>query len=422
MKCFTGDESGLVKSIIILPKVEKPKKRAKRQDQEQVDKEKKEVAPEFIVNVFGKVNKEEAVQKLAWAVIDGQKQLVVARKSGKVQFMCPDTGKILKEFHDPRVGTGDEKQQSNFVGVHVADNHLATCSSTGDFSYTPLSSSSTTTTHVAKLGSNLSIMRFHPTKPYLFAVGGKDHDLCVYDVLVLTGKKAPEPDAATEKTINTAKYKREKPKAKGLVFQAKNVKNDHLDLQVPVWIRDLQFVNEEGTEVAVATQYHQIRLYHSEKGRRPVLNKEIGKVPIISLNIGKDYRHVIFTDTTSTMGALDLDKGEVVGRFKGLSGAVTDTQVTPHPSLDRPSSATTTTAPLLASVSLDRFLRVHEMTTVHRQLQHKVYLKQRLTAVIIDDDYQLPVPEAQAEEDKEDDSMWEAMEKVDDKGAKRKRA
>lgn len=31
-----------------------------------------------------------------------------------------------------------------------------------------------------------------------------------------------------------------------------------LDLRVPVWIEDLQFLNEEGTRIATATHYHQV--------------------------------------------------------------------------------------------------------------------------------------------------------------------
>lgn len=31
-----------------------------------------------------------------------------------------------------------------------------------------------------------------------------------------------------------------------------------LDLRVPVWIQDLQFLNEEGTRIATATHYHQV--------------------------------------------------------------------------------------------------------------------------------------------------------------------
>ena len=80
-------------------------------------------------------------------------------------------------------------------------------------------------------------MRVHATRPHLFATGGNENDLKVYDAEVLM---------------------KEKDEKKALVFQAKNVKNDMLDLRVKVWIHDLHFLNEEGTRIVTATHYHQV--------------------------------------------------------------------------------------------------------------------------------------------------------------------
>jgi WD40 repeat protein len=112
-----------------------------------------------------------------------------------------------------------------------------------------------------------------------------------------------------------------------------------LDLPQPVWVHDLQFMDESGTQVAVATHYHQvecwiysgrtisytvyffsspqIRLYDFSKGRRPVLTVEIGKVPLTTLSVGMDYDHVIFTDTRNDVGLFNVRNGKVVAQLKG---------------------------------------------------------------------------------------------------------
>ena len=43
---------------------------------------------------------------------------------------------------------------------------------------------------------------------------------------------------------------------------SKNVSHDFLDLRVPVWITDLQFLNkQETTKLVVGTKYHQVRQF-----------------------------------------------------------------------------------------------------------------------------------------------------------------
>jgi hypothetical protein len=47
----------------------------KQKSAEENDEEKQKEAPKLQINVFGKVSKEEGVEKMAWAVIDDQKQV-----------------------------------------------------------------------------------------------------------------------------------------------------------------------------------------------------------------------------------------------------------------------------------------------------------------------------------------------------------
>ncbi|CAO3593003.1 unnamed protein product [Absidia cylindrospora] len=218
-----------------------------------------------------------------------------------------------------------------------------TCNSNGTLTWTPLDAtelnvittlnktSTTGGSANAGAGTDLDILRAHPVHRHLIAVGGRDIDLQIYDINAFLGNddqknKTTTSAASGKKSTGTSKpHPRQKQKqAKlGLVYEAKNVKNDYLDLPQPVWINDLQFMNEEGTQVAVATHYHQIRLYDFKKARRPVMTADIGKLPLTSLSLGMDFDHVVFTDTVNDVGLMNVRLGKVVTQLKGRKRELT---------------------------------------------------------------------------------------------------
>lgn len=319
--------------------------------------------------------------------------------------------------------------------------YLCVCTSTGDLSWTDLTSKKTETKTVINLGPNLEIMRGHPTQTHIFAIGGKERDLCIYDVkAIVKNKKEQEDINAAGPNKNTSLHKKKSNKSSGLIFQAKNVPNDFLDLQQPIWIHDLQFMNKEATRVAVSTHYHQVffyiclyvlsidfsltvylyqfRLYNTKEGRRPTVNVEVGKHPLKVLSVGSDFDHVLFADTMSTVGMLNIHTGKRSAQFKGFSGAATDLVSVPQPKFD---DEETVKPCLVASASLDRFLRVHETSTVYRNIVDKAYLKQRLTCVVVDEEFEYPVPKvktAEEEEQEEEEALWKAMELTKDRKRK----
>jgi len=138
-----------------------------------------------------------------------------------------------------------------------------------------------------------------------------------------------------------------------------------------VWITDLQFLsNSDTTKLVIGSKYHQIRVYDTKVKRRPALDLSIGDYPVVSLTVG-DSNQIIFSDTVGNVFSVDIRTGKTIGQFKGFSGAVTNMGVD-------------TTTSSLVTVGMDRFLRVHEMGAT-RKLTHKIYLKQRLTCLSIDD-------------------------------------
>lgn len=74
------------------------------------------------------------------------------------------------------------------------------------------------------MGSNLEIMRNHPVQTHIFAIGGKDQDLCVYNIEELLKDKELEVTDAAGPQKNTSTHKKKSTKNMGLIFQAKNVR------------------------------------------------------------------------------------------------------------------------------------------------------------------------------------------------------
>lgn len=106
-------------------------------------------------------------------------------------------------------------------------------------------------------------MRVSTEDPNFFAVGGDEADLRIWDV--------NSPDAP--------------------IFKAKNVKNDMLNLRVPVDISDLAFVPGTGhTQVVTTSKHHVIRRYDSRVKGRPVQSGEVGEWALTTMDMAPDAR------------------------------------------------------------------------------------------------------------------------------------
>ncbi|RUP43255.1 WD40-repeat-containing domain protein [Jimgerdemannia flammicorona] len=424
MKYYTGDEGGLVKGISFpVPDISKHKHKLKRGESKKPGET--PAGPQPVVTSLGdsKIDKEEAVQHMCWGNWEGKKHIIVARKNGKIQFISPDDGSIAKEIREEHVGVG-EKKEGKFVGLFMNDSTLITCTDTGHLRYIPLTSESPHPALHLQLTSDLCRMRVHPIQNHIFAVGGKERELTVYDVTALNSgeaSKALAPAMENGERSGHNRHKKEKKEDKGVIFRAKNVKNDFLDLRVPVWITDIEWLSEDATKLVVATRHHKIRVYDTKAARRPALDVEVGQHPITSLCVGRSADEVIISDTTSNVFAVDVQTGKIMSQYKGFAGSVTSLHVSPTVNLASP---TTPSSFMLISVSLDRFLRVHEMISVHRRIEHKVYLKQRLSCVLVDEEDEELVEvkeESESEVDEEERELWEKMTMVEQNDEERKK-
>ncbi|XP_039113627.1 WD repeat-containing protein 74 isoform X3 [Hyaena hyaena] len=225
------------------------------------------------------------------------------------------------------------------------------------------------------VGPGVCRMRQDPARPHVVATGGKENALKVWD---LQGSEEP-------------------------LFRAKNVRNDWLDLRVPIWDQDIQFL-PGSQKLVTCTGYRQVRVYDpASPQRRPVLEATYGEYPLTAMTLTPEGNSVIVGNTHGQLAEIDLRQGRLLGCLKGLAGSVRGLQC--HPS-----------KPLLASCGLDRVLRVHRIRNP-RGLEHKVYLKSQLNCLLLsgrdnwEDEPQEPQEAKQVSpEDTETDELWASLE------------
>jgi ribosome biogenesis protein NSA1 len=136
----------------------------------------------------------------------------------------------------------------------------------------------------------LCVMKVFPGSPDYFATGGEERDLHIWKVEPI------ESIAAAVDEEEDADSNSEQPKRKQgqpiIHWKAKNVKNDFLDMRVPISIVDLQFVNPFGvapTKIVTISRHKFFRVYDVNRdGRRPLLTVEHGEHPMKCLELVND--------------------------------------------------------------------------------------------------------------------------------------
>ncbi|KAJ3415614.1 WD repeat-containing protein 74 [Chytridiales sp. JEL 0842] len=252
--------------------------------------------------------------------------------------------------------------------------------------------------------SELNVMRPLPGNPLYFATGGEERDLNIWKVERVKPLLSEDEEETTEEKGQPTIH-----------WKAKNVKNDHLDLRVPVSIVDLQFIQPEGrevTKVVTVSRHRWFRVYdlHGE-GRRPALTVKIGEHPMRCLTLSEDGTEAIIADTTGQLTHHSTLTGARLGAYKSHTGTITSLLALP---------STPTSPSVVCTVSLDRFLRIYQKDG-ERRLISKVYLKQRMYALAYDDAYTQQLESGKGDEEEEEDKIWEGMEAVGDSGDVKKK-
>eukprot|EP01137_Pigoraptor_chileana_P021408 Opistho-2@85055 len=362
MRVWIGDNTGLVKAA----QLDGDNKSVQRWSTQSRDLE------VVAMCAGGKINAD---------VSDVEGHLIVARKNGSLDVISTLTGETVRSVGGIQGQIKGLEHWDDVVMTATDAGHVAIRSLAGDGVPAIVKEFS--------VGPNVQRMRGNQQCRNLLAVGGKEHDVTVWDA------NAPEK----------------------FVFRAKNLKHDNLDLRQPIWVTDIAFApNENGAILAAATAHRQIRLYDTRVKKRPVMEMTYGEHPISVLTFAPDGTNVLCGTAIGDMISVDIRTGRQLGSFKGFAGGIRAIEC--HPTL-----------PFVASCGLDRFLRVHSLQT--RKTIHKVYLKQKLNALVFSAEgfvmseadkarRRLKKRAPAVEEIEEDDALWASMEAAAQQRKKKK--
>eukprot|EP01090_Pellita_catalonica_P021984 TRINITY_DN8380_c0_g1_i1.p1 TRINITY_DN8380_c0_g1~~TRINITY_DN8380_c0_g1_i1.p1 ORF type:complete len:346 (+),score=64.32 TRINITY_DN8380_c0_g1_i1:131-1168(+) len=218
--------------------------------------------------------------------------------------------------------------------------------------------------------SPIAVAKFNPAKNAI-GFGGQENDVKLWD-------------------IETQK----------ISWRAKNVPYDFLDMRVPVWVKDLDFFPQNPATFAMVSAHKHIRIYDTRKQRRPVFSVEMGEHPLMKVRCAEDGNSIFYSDATGRLLQMDVrgadgKHGQVIGGFKGMIGAIRGIEFCSGKNFGIDGD-------VLVSVGLDRFLRIHDLQT--RKLFKRLYMKQRLTKLLVRELSEAEMAEDESSDEDENDS------------------
>jgi len=162
-----------------------------------------------------------------------------------------------------------------------------------------------------------------------------------------------------------------------VTWSAKNVSNDFLSLRVPVWVTALSFMKTNDVfsehEIVTGTGHKHVRLYDVRARRQPVLSMDIGDFRVTTLAPHIDGSSVFVGDTSGGFNLWDVRSSKRAAVLSGATGSIRHCATHPYGST-------------VATVSLDRFLRLYDCTKNFKSIS-SVYLKNRINSCIVFDDF-----------------------------------
>ncbi|KAK9386393.1 hypothetical protein V1515DRAFT_604471 [Lipomyces mesembrius] len=390
------------------------------------------------ITTFASAGRSSYVQRMIIAKLNtGKEYICIARKGGIIQLYDVNPPHALfVEWKDMTHPPDDA-----FVGLEYVEGKLSSCTATGKLIMRDLHSiSDSTNDYYTLLGEPINAFRVHPRQPNIIAYGGKEREL---EISVIENICRRESDSTTdsESDQSSSWYIAAIPTGRTLsrrkLWKAKNVKNDELDLRVPVWISDIRFLDvnrnsDTDFRLAISTRFGHVRVYETKYSRKPIVNVEVGDHPLIALSPCINDHEIIYCDTNSTTARFNLINGRKGGHYSGAAGSVlcldsflpqqdgamiegnedVASSVARVPSGD---------VPLLATGGLDRFLRIYNLQT--RELVAKVFVGAKLSAVcIVDGNSTVPSePVSERESDEEDDGEAVDSDRVKSEGERKRR-
>ncbi|CAK9301971.1 unnamed protein product [Gordionus sp. m RMFG-2023] len=220
----------------------------------------------------------------------------------------------------------------------------------------------------------------------LFAIGGKENDLKIYNIKYLTMK---EPNLIP-------------------IFEAKNLPNDNLDVRIPVWVTGIEFITS--FKIAICTAFRQIRIYDYNRPTFDKSNRTLRSRPLISIEIpGANsfstlkYMHIhhkhllIGGDNEGGLAIIELKEESLHGRVgKMINHKFIANKKYVHYANGSLRFITSIKATLindenekqikdnknLLMLSLDRYLRISDINNIGTPI-HQIFLKSIPTCILI---------------------------------------
>lgn len=337
--------------------------------------------------------------------------VIAARANGTVSFYnCEETYDLLNTATDALVKNSEDKDQ--FISLTHSFGVVVAASEQGRITIIDPESVYTKVKSVdIVVKAPLSAFVPHPAQKGVFAYGGKENDVKIARLF----KKSAFKDLKFEQ-----------------LFQGKNVKNDKLDLRVPIWITSVLFINLDkhtvsSWEFITTTRYGQVRKYDTTHGKKPIMDKKLSDKPLVQLAKTRNESEIICADTHALTALFHVDKGTLVAKYKGSVGAVQGMY----------SHIQGSGEPLLVTGALDRYVRVFNIDT--REQVAKVYIGSKVSSVWLLDNStgEVDAPKTDESDDKKKkkkklrksqreaerenpDKVWEELDDLEE-GTKKKR-
>lgn len=258
---------------------------------------------------------------------------------------------------------------------------------------------------------------------HVFAIGGEDNLVKLFKL---------------SKDLKTVK----------MFWEAKNVKNDRLDMKVPVWPMALKFLNplsdakekdKINYQFVIITRFSHLGIYQTQHGKKPLQYIDIlpNREPLTSLEFVADKELITplgnlksaaidnftFITTDARKDILKYtNKGRLLGKY-GKSDIVGAVNYIKAISGDK----------YLIEVGLDRYLRVFDINTLKTLIKVYVGTKADFVELLDVEDVALPKPASknpkkrtqeailqEAEKHADPEALWDALEKGPKKAKKSK--
>lgn len=242
-----------------------------------------------------------------------------------------------------RISVGE--QDGKIVGLSSTERDLLTCHSNAsgtvalwkDAKYSDKPERSV----VCSVGEGVECFAHHAIDAHIFATGGKENDVAVYDLV--SGAN---------------------------LFRGKNVKPNWVQLRQPIWIRQLLFDPSHSSRVLCTTNHHQIRLYdrraNGGKQRRPVIDFQWSDNPITALDLNPaNLQQLVVGNSAGKMDMVDLRMKKTAFAYRGIAGTIKQITIADG---------------VIATASLDRFVRFHDVDS--RKLLNEIYVKSEANGII----------------------------------------